>query len=203
MDWLHGRQDTGFDLMLFHLLRDAWTKACNKGRPGFSGFMACVIVSNNTLERSAGVGVANSSMTNSLPLSGSVSTKRQVWSIPSSFTPRAKHEPDTFEKIIAREIPAEILYEDDRVLAFRDISAPGSGTCLDHSQKPIPRVGDASREDQALLGHLLLTAGEVARELGLQDGFRLVMNHGKNGGETVPHLHCHLPRGRPLKWPPG
>ena len=59
-------------------------------------------------------------------------------------------------------------------------------------------MGDASREDQALLGHLLLTAGEVARELGLQDGFRLVMNHGKNGGETVPHLHCHLLGGRPL-----
>ena len=108
-----------------------------------------------------------------------------------------------FEKIIAREITAEILYEDDRVLAFRDIQPQAPEHVLISPKKPIPRVGDASREDQALLGHLLLTAGEVARELGLKDGFRLVMNHGKNGGETVPHLHCHLLGGRPLKWPPG
>ena len=108
-----------------------------------------------------------------------------------------------FEKIIAREIPAEILYEDDMVLAFRDIQPQAPEHVLIIPKKPIPRVGDASREDQTLLGHLLLTAGEVARELGLQDGFRLVMNHGKNGGETVPHLHCHLLGGRPLKWPPG
>ena len=96
MDWLHGRQDTGFDLMLFHLLRDGVDQSLQQGEARFSGFMACVIVSNNILERSGGVGAANSSMTNSLPLSGSVSTKRQVLGIPSSFTPRAKHEPDTF-----------------------------------------------------------------------------------------------------------
>ena len=110
---------------------------------------------------------------------------------------------NVFAKILRGELPCDKVYENDYVLAFRDIQPQAPEHVLIIPKKPIPRVGDASREDQALLGHLLLTAGEVARELGLQDGFRLVMNHGKNGGETVPHLHCHLLGGRPLKWPPG
>lgn len=109
-----------------------------------------------------------------------------------------------FERIIAREIPADIVYEDDRVIAFRDIHPQAPVHVLLIPKRPIPRVGAATPEDQAVLGHLLLKAGDVARKLGLDaSGFRLVMNHGSDGGETVPHLHCHLLGGRPLGWPPG
>lgn len=112
-----------------------------------------------------------------------------------------------FEKIIAREIPADIVHEDDECLAFRDIQPQAPTHILVIPKKVIPRVGEACSEDQALLGHLLLTASKIARDLGLDDtdneGFRLVINHGKNGGESVPHLHVHLLAGRPLTWPPG
>ncbi|MEN9733487.1 MAG: hypothetical protein RLZ45_1482 [Verrucomicrobiota bacterium] len=109
-----------------------------------------------------------------------------------------------FERIIAREIPADIVYEDDRVIAIRDIHPQAPVHVLLIPKRPIPRVGAAKPEDQEVLGHLLLKAGEVARRLGLDtSGFRLVMNHGADGGETVPHLHCHLLGGRPLGWPPG
>lgn len=111
-----------------------------------------------------------------------------------------------FEKIIAREIPANIQFEDDRCLAFHDISPQAPIHVLVIPKKPIPRVGEASEEDESLLGHLLLVAGQVAKELGVDstdEGFRLVVNHGRNGGESVPHLHVHLLAGRPLSWPPG
>jgi len=112
-----------------------------------------------------------------------------------------------FEKIIAREIPADIVHEDDQCLAFRDIQPQAPTHILVIPKKVIPRVGEASDDDQPLLGHLLLTAGRIARDLGLDEaetqGFRLVINHGKNGGESVPHLHVHLLAGRPLIWPPG
>jgi histidine triad (HIT) family protein len=111
-----------------------------------------------------------------------------------------------FEKIIAREIPAEIIFEDERVLAFQDISPQAPTHILVIPKKPIPRVGEANAEDEALLGHLLLTAQRVADELGINstgEGFRLVINNGKLGGEAVPHLHVHLLSGRQMKWPPG
>jgi histidine triad (HIT) family protein len=109
-----------------------------------------------------------------------------------------------FERIIAREIPADIVYEDDKVIAIRDIHPQAPVHVLLVPKRPIPRVGAAKPEDQEVLGHLLLKAGEVARRLGLDaSGFRLVMNHGADGGETVPHLHCHLLGGRSLGWPPG
>ncbi len=112
-----------------------------------------------------------------------------------------------FEKIIAREIPADIVHEDEHCLAFRDRQPQAPAHILVIPKKVIPRVGEAGAEDQALLGHLLLTAGNIARDLGLDDreaeGFRLVINHGRNGGESVPHLHVHLLGGRPLSWPPG
>ncbi len=111
-----------------------------------------------------------------------------------------------FEKIIAREIPAEIVYEDDLCLAFKDINPQAPVHVLLIPKKPIPRVGEAETEDQALLGHLLLKAGAVADLLGVKQidkGFRLAINHGEHGGETVPHLHIHLLAGRPLAWPPG
>jgi len=109
-----------------------------------------------------------------------------------------------FEKIIARDIPADIVHEDDHCIAFRDISPQAPVHLLVVPKKPIPRIGEASLDDQALLGHLLLVAGEVARKENLdRTGFRVVMNHGSHGGETVPHLHIHILGGRPLEWPPG
>lgn len=111
-----------------------------------------------------------------------------------------------FEKIIAREIPADIVYEDEEALAFHDISPQAPTHILVIPKKPIPRVGEAEKSDQDLLGHLLLVAGKVASTLGVnntKDGFRLVINNGKNGGEAVPHLHIHLLSGRQMQWPPG
>jgi histidine triad (HIT) family protein len=109
-----------------------------------------------------------------------------------------------FEKIVAREIPAQIVYEDDRVLAFRDINPQAPTHALMVPKKPIPRLAEAKTEDQELLGYLLLKAAEVAGKLGLdRGGFRLVINNGADGGETVPHLHVHILGGRYMKWPPG
>jgi len=109
-----------------------------------------------------------------------------------------------FEKIIAREIPASIVYEDDRVLAFKDIN-PGAPThVLIVPKKPIPRIAEAQAADQEVLGHLLLKAAEIAKQLGLtRGGFRLVINNGPDAGESVPHLHLHILGGRQLHWPPG
>ena len=109
-----------------------------------------------------------------------------------------------FEKIIAREIPAQIVYEDNQVLAFRDINPQAPTHALIVPKKPIPRLAEATTEDQEMLGGLLLKAAEVARKLGLdKGGFRLVINNGADGGETVPHLHVHILGGRYMKWPPG
>ena len=109
-----------------------------------------------------------------------------------------------FEKIIAREIPATIVYEDESVLAFRDIKPQAPTHVLIIPKKPIPRITEATAEDAPLLGLLLLKAGEVAKQLGLgQSGFRLVFNNGPDAGEAVPHLHCHILGGRKLSWPPG
>jgi len=111
-----------------------------------------------------------------------------------------------FEKIIAREIPANFVYEDEFVVAFHDISPQAPTHILIIPRKPIPRVGEATAEDSAVLGHLLIVAGKIATDLGINstdEGFRLVINNGRNGGEAVPHLHVHLLAGRPLAWPPG
>jgi histidine triad (HIT) family protein len=109
-----------------------------------------------------------------------------------------------FQKIIDREIPAEIIYEDEIVCAFRDINPQAPVHVLIIPKKLITRIGEASTEDVTILGHLLLKAAEVARKLGLHEsGFRLVFNNGRNGGEAVPHLHCHILGGRPMAWPPG
>ena len=108
-----------------------------------------------------------------------------------------------FEKIVQRKIPADIVFEDDQVLAFRDINPAAPTHVLVIPKKPIPRVGAANAEDQSLIGHLMLKAAEIARELKLESGFRLVINNGPDGGESVPHLHCHILGGRALQWPPG
>ncbi len=108
-----------------------------------------------------------------------------------------------FEKIIAREISAQIVFENDLVLAFRDINPAAPTHVLIVPKKPIPRIGEATADDQKLLGHLLLKAAEVAKQLDLPNGYRLVINNGADGGETVPHLHVHILGGRHLAWPPG
>ncbi len=110
-----------------------------------------------------------------------------------------------FEKIILREIPAAILYEDNRCLAFRDINAQAPVHFLVVPKKALPRIALASADDdESLLGHLLVTAAQVARAEGLeQSGYRLVINNGPDGGETIPHLHVHVLGGRALGWPPG
>jgi len=111
--------------------------------------------------------------------------------------------PTLFEKIIAREIPAKIEHEDAHCIVIHDIDPQAPTHCLVIPKQPIPRVAEAGAEDQALLGHLLLTAAEVARKLELAAGYRIVINNGKNGGEAVPHLHVHLLGGRQMHWPPG
>ena len=108
-----------------------------------------------------------------------------------------------FEKIIAREIPAAIVYEDDLVLAIRDIKPQAPVHVLIVPKKLVPRIAEATADDQNLLGHLLLKAAEVAKQLDLKNGYRLVINNGVDGGETVPHLHVHILGGRHLAWPPG
>jgi histidine triad (HIT) family protein len=109
-----------------------------------------------------------------------------------------------FEKIIAREIPSEIVYEDDLVLAIRDINPQAPTHVLIFPKRLIPRIAEAKAEDGKLLSHLLLKAAEIAGKIGLaKDGYRLVINNGPNGGETIPHLHVHILGGRHMQWPPG
>lgn len=109
-----------------------------------------------------------------------------------------------FGRIIAGEIPADKVYEDERVLAFRDVSPQAPTHVLVIPKKPLRGLDDAQDEDALLLGHCLLVAGRVARELGLAaDGYRVVTNVGQLGGQSVLHLHFHLLGGRQLRWPPG
>lgn len=108
-----------------------------------------------------------------------------------------------FQKIIDKEIPGDILHEDSLCIVLRDINPKAPTHLLIIPKKLIPRINEALPEDQALLGHLLLIASEQAKSHNLDHGFRIVINNGKNGGETVPHLHVHLLGGRPMMWPPG
>ena len=108
-----------------------------------------------------------------------------------------------FEKIIAREIPAKIEYDDAQCIAIHDVDPQAPTHLLVIPKQVIPRVAEAQPEDAALIGHLLLTAASVAKSLNLENGFRIVINNGKDGGEAVPHLHVHVLGGRPMAWPPG
>ena len=108
-----------------------------------------------------------------------------------------------FEKIISGEIQADILYQDEICIVIRDIEPQAPVHFLVIPKKVIPRIGDAIQEDQSSLGHLLLTAAKIAERENLSSGYRVVINHGKNGGETVPHLHVHVLGGRQMRWPPG
>lgn len=108
-----------------------------------------------------------------------------------------------FSKIINREIPADIVYEDDLCLAFNDIAPQAPVHILLIPKKPIVKVADAELDDQALLGHLLLKAGEIAKQQGYGEAFRLVVNNGEAAGQTVFHLHLHILAGREFSWPAG
>jgi histidine triad (HIT) family protein len=113
-------------------------------------------------------------------------------------------EKTLFQKIADREIPAKIVFEDEHCVAFHDIAPQAPLHILIVPRKPITRIGTAGAADEALLGHLLLTAAQIARSEGVaESGFRLVINNGRDGGEAVPHLHIHLLAGRQLDWPPG
>ncbi|MBD3676734.1 MAG: histidine triad nucleotide-binding protein [Planctomycetaceae bacterium] len=108
-----------------------------------------------------------------------------------------------FTKIIQREIPADIVYEDDLCLAFRDINAQAPTHVLIIPKEPISSLDALQSEHQELMGHLLLKVSEVAAELGLSNGYRITVNCGEEGGQSVDHLHIHLMGGRKLNWPPG
>jgi histidine triad (HIT) family protein len=108
-----------------------------------------------------------------------------------------------FEKIIARQIPAKIIWEDDDVVAFHDVDPQAPVHVLIVPKKAVPRLTDATDDDRALLGKLLLVARDLAKEFGLSSGYRVVINCGPDAGESVPHLHVHLLGKRALAWPPG
>lgn len=108
-----------------------------------------------------------------------------------------------FAKIIRREIPADIVYEDDRCLAFRDVNPQAPVHILVIPKQPIARLVDAVDDDESLLGHLLLTANKVAADEGIGDAFRVAINNGAGVGQSVFHLHLHVLGGRSFTWPPG
>jgi histidine triad (HIT) family protein len=108
-----------------------------------------------------------------------------------------------FKKILDKEIPADIVYEDDRCLAFRDINPQAPSHVLIIPKTEIASLADAAETDAPLLGYLLIVAAKLAAKLGMANGYRAVINCGRDGGQTVDHLHVHLLGGRSLKWPPG
>ncbi|MDB6167780.1 MAG: histidine triad protein [Verrucomicrobia bacterium] len=108
-----------------------------------------------------------------------------------------------FQKIIDREIPARIEHEDDQCIVLHDIQPQAPVHLLIVPKRPLARLSEATAADQTLLGHLLLTAGMIAKKLSLAEGFRLVINNGPFGGESVPHCHVHLLAKRQMTWPPG
>jgi histidine triad (HIT) family protein len=106
-----------------------------------------------------------------------------------------------FEKIVARQIPATIVYETDEILAFRDVNPQAPIHVLVIPKRPIPRLQDA--DDAGLLGRLLAAARAIAAQEGLANGYRVVINNGVDGGQSVDHLHLHVLGGRKMSWPPG
>ena len=108
-----------------------------------------------------------------------------------------------FGKIIRKEIPADIVYEDDLALAFRDINPQAPVHILVIPKERIAKLSDAESQNHALMGHLLLTVKRVARQVGLTNGYRVVINNGVDGGQTVDHLHLHILGDRQMTWPPG
>jgi len=112
-------------------------------------------------------------------------------------------EKTIFKKIIDHEIPADIVYEDDLCLAFHDINKQAPTHVLIIPKKEIPTLDDLTDDDQRLIGHMFLTVPKIAKQLGLTNGYRTVINCGPDGGQEVYHIHIHLLGGRQLTWPPG
>lgn len=108
-----------------------------------------------------------------------------------------------FGRIIRGEVPARIVHDDDRCLAFHDVAPQAPVHVLVIPKRPIASLAEATEADAGLLGHLVFVATQLARTLGLGDGYRLIVNCGRDGGQSVDHLHVHLLGGRPLGWPPG
>jgi len=108
-----------------------------------------------------------------------------------------------FGRIVRGEVPARIIHDDDRCLAFHDVSPQAPVHVLVVPKRPIASLAETMPDDAALIGHLMVVATELARTLGLEGGYRLVVNCGRDGGQSVDHLHVHLLGGRPLGWPPG
>ena len=108
-----------------------------------------------------------------------------------------------FKRIIDGELPANLLFEDDRCLAFQDVNPQAPTHVLVIPRQEIPSLAEATEADRDLLGHLLLVAHQVARQQNLTNGYRVVVNIGEDGGQTVSHLHIHVLGGRRLGWPPG
>ncbi|XP_051750705.1 histidine triad nucleotide-binding protein 2, mitochondrial [Ctenopharyngodon idella] len=131
------------------------------------------------------------------------STRDEVRLAKEASKKYGKPEPTIFSKIIDKTIPAAIIYEDDKCLAFRDVNPQAPVHFLVIPRIPIPRISEAHDDDAQLLGHLLIVAKNVAKKEGLDEGYRVVVNDGKNGAQSVYHLHIHVLGGRQMKWPPG
>jgi histidine triad (HIT) family protein len=127
----------------------------------------------------------------------------QIYSDPVAETPKSESIMTIFEKIIARQIPAKIIWEDDDAVVFQDVNPQAPVHVLIVPKKVVPRLTDATDDDGALLGKLLLVARDMAKKLELSKGYRVVINCGPDAGESVPHLHVHLLGKRALAWPPG
>ena len=112
-------------------------------------------------------------------------------------------EKTIFKKVIDGEIPAEVVYDDDLCMAFRDVSPQAPTHVLIIPKKEIASFAQLRQEDVPLVGHMMLVIRQLADQLQLEDGYRVVCNCGGEGGQTVDHLHFHLLGGRPMKWPPG
>lgn len=108
-----------------------------------------------------------------------------------------------FERILAGEIPAKIAYQDEQAFVIHDINPQAPAHVLVIPRKPVARLDETSEADRALLGHLLLVAKKMAAELNLDNGYRVIINNGPDGGESVPHMHVHVLGGRQMSWPPG
>ncbi|CAD7082932.1 unnamed protein product [Hermetia illucens] len=108
-----------------------------------------------------------------------------------------------FGKILRKEIPCNLIYEDDKCIAFHDVNPQAPTHFLVIPRKPIAQLSLAEDSDEQLLGHLLIVGRKVAKDLGLGNGYRVVINEGKNGAQSVYHLHLHFLGGRQMKWPPG
>jgi histidine triad (HIT) family protein len=119
--------------------------------------------------------------------------------------PRAPYDDaNVFARILRGELPCKKVFEDDFALAFHDINPQAPVHILVIPRRAIPRIGQAEDGDAGTLGKLLLAAREIAKDQGIDEtGYRLVINNGPHGGESVPHLHVHLMGGRPMDWPPG